>query len=59
VLNCELDYLTLDLIKESILFNCSARVEMGKTKYKAVGNQTEVGLINFLWDADIPVQNIM
>lgn len=32
---------------------------MGKTKYRAVGNKTEVGLINFLWDADIPVQNII
>jgi magnesium-transporting ATPase (P-type) len=32
---------------------------MGKTKYKVVGNRTECGLINFLWDADIPVQNMI
>lgn len=30
LLNCELHDFTLDLIKESILFNCSARVEMGQ-----------------------------
>lgn len=42
-------------IQESILYNCDARVEMAEAVYKAVGNGTEVGLLNFLQDADIPI----
>lgn len=55
LLHCELSNVTLDLIKESILFNCSARIEMDSTTYVPVGNATEVGLLKFLQDADIPV----
>lgn len=53
--NCELSKLTLDLIQESILFNCSARIEMGATTYDPVGNPTEIAFIKFLQDANIPV----
>lgn len=55
LLHCELSNITLELIKESILFNCSARIEMDATTYIPVGNPTEVGLLKFLQDADIPV----
>lgn len=55
LLHCELRSVTLELIKESILFNCSARIEMDATTYIPVGNPTEVGLLKFLQDADIPV----
>lgn len=55
LLHCELSNITLELIKESILFNCSARIEMDATTYVPVGNPTEVGLLKFLQDADIPV----
>lgn len=55
LLHCELSQITLELIKESILFNCSARIEMDATTYVPVGNATEVGLLKFLQDADIPV----
>lgn len=49
LMNCELDENMIELIKESILFNCDARIEMDdKAYYKAVGNGTEVALINFL-----------
>lgn len=37
------------------MFNCSARIEMDATTYVPVGNPTEVGLLKFLQDADIPV----
>lgn len=48
LLHCELSKTTIDLIKESILFNCSARIEMDATSYVPVGNATEVGLLKFL-----------
>lgn len=59
LLNCELSDLTLELIKESILFNCSARIEMDHSHYIPVGNATEVGLLKFLQNADIPVHVII
>jgi len=47
--NCELFDDLIELIKESILFNCEARIEMDdKAYYVPVGNATEVGLIKFL-----------
>lgn len=55
LLHCELSKTTIELIKESILFNCTARIEMDATTYVPVGNPTEVGLLKFLQDADIPV----
>ena len=55
LLHCELSDETLELIKESILFNCSARIEMDSTTYIPVGDTTEVGLLKFLQDADIPI----
>jgi len=55
LLHCELSDTTVEYIKESILFNCSARIEMDHSHYIPVGNATEVGLLKFLQDADIPV----
>ena len=55
LLNCNLKPETLMRIKESILYNCAARVEMGKALYTPVGSGTEVGLLKFLQDADIPI----
>lgn len=47
--NCELSDSTLELIKEGILFNCDARIEMDDFAYYVpVGNGTECGLIKFL-----------
>jgi len=42
-------------IKECILYNCEARIEMDATTYVPVGNGTEVGLLKLLQDADFPV----
>ena len=39
----------IDLIQESILYNCDARIEMDdQAYYVPVGNGTEVGLLKFL-----------
>ena len=58
--NCELDRTVIDLIIESILFNCEARIEMDEHAYYIpVGNGTEVGLIKFLQDAEVPVHEII
>lgn len=54
-LHCDLNPNTLEKIKAGILYNCEARVEMDSVNYVPVGNQTEVGLMKFLQDADIPV----
>lgn len=58
LLNCELESHMVELIKESILYNSEARIEMDdKAYYVPVGNGTEVGLIKFLQDAEIPVHD--
>lgn len=48
LLNCKLSGETLDLVKQSIMYNTEARVEMDETSYIPVGNQTEVSLLKFL-----------
>jgi Ca2+-transporting ATPase len=55
LLNCELTAETLERIKDGILYNCEARVEMDATTYVPVGNGTEVALLRFLQDAEVPV----
>ena len=55
LLNCELTKELLEKVTESILYNCNARIEMDTTTYVPVGNGTEVGLLQFLQDAEIPV----
>ena len=55
LLNCKLTDENLGLIKQSILYNTEARVEMDDTIYVPVGNATEVSLLKFLQDAEIPV----
>jgi hypothetical protein len=58
--NCELELEQIELIKENVLFNCDARIEMDEQAlYVPVGNGTEVGLIKFLQDAEIPVHEII
>jgi len=55
LMQCDLNENSLIRIQESILYNCDARVQMSGSVYKAVGDGTEVGLLNFLQDADIPI----
>jgi P-type E1-E2 ATPase len=54
-LNCELSQMALNLVQESILYNCDARVEMEHLTYEATGNATECAFLRFLQDAEIPV----
>jgi magnesium-transporting ATPase (P-type) len=50
----------IKLITESILYNSDARIEMDdKAFYVPVGNGTDVGMIKFLQDADVPVHDII
>jgi hypothetical protein len=46
--NCNLNPETIRRIKESILFNTDARVEMSGNQYTPVGNGTEVGFLKLL-----------
>lgn len=55
MMHCELSEDFVERIKESILYNCEARVEMDTTTYVPVGNSTEVALLKFLQDAEVPV----
>jgi Ca2+-transporting ATPase len=57
-LHCELDPQTIELVKDSIVYNSTAEVELGDTQYVATGNGTEVGLLRFLQDSDIPIQDL-
>lgn len=55
LLHCELTNETIERVKEGILYNCEARVEMDATTYIPVGSGTEVGFLRFLQDAEVPV----
>lgn len=55
ILNCELQQSTIKVLQEGILYNNSAYVQMGETKFVPVGDGTEVGLLKFLQNADIPI----
>ena len=59
LLNINLEKETLERIKEAILFNSQARIETDETFYVPVGNPTDVCMINFLQDADIPVHLVV
>ena len=53
--HCELNPETIELVKDSIIYNSSTLIEMSDTKFEPTGNGTEVGLLKFLQDADIPI----
>jgi magnesium-transporting ATPase (P-type) len=55
ILNCEVAPYNLEKLKESILFNTTARIETDETSYVANGSPIDTCMINFLQDADIPV----
>jgi P-type Ca2+ transporter type 2C len=58
--NCELFDEVIELIKESVLYNCEARIEMDDgAMYVPVGSGTETGFIQFLQDAEIPVHEMI
>ncbi len=50
-----------DLLLESVIFNCSARVEFDseEQKYITKGNCTECGLLHFLMDCQLPISDRM
>ena len=47
-MNCELSLDSINRIKDSILYNCEARVEMDSINYVPVGDGTEVAFLKFL-----------
>ena len=59
-LNCGLEPSTIDVIKECILWNSEARVEVDNhAYYQPVGNGTECALISFLQENDIQVNSFI
>ena len=59
-MNCELDNSIIEKIVESVVFNSQAHIEMTENSfYIPVGNGTEVSLIKWLQDAEIPVHEFM
>ena len=59
-MNCNLNPEAIELTKESILYNCDSRIEMGDNAlYEVVGNGTECGLINFLMYNNIAAQELI
>lgn len=60
LLNCHINEDILEKLKESIIFNSSAYIEMTDNSfYVPVGNGTEVSLIKWLQDAEIPAHEII
>lgn len=60
LMNCELDNTIIDKIIESIVYNSQAHIEMTDNSfYVPIGNGTEVSLIKWLQDAEIPVHDVM
>jgi len=60
VLNCAFSDTTVDFLKESILWNTEAHIEITDNSfYVPTGNGTEVSLIKWLQGAEIPVHKIM
>lgn len=50
----------VDLIQESIIYNCDSRIEMSaEARYEPTGNGTEVGMLRFLQQSDIPVHDLL
>mmetsp|Transcript_18407 Transcript_18407/g.28237 ORF Transcript_18407/g.28237 Transcript_18407/m.28237 type:complete len:222 (+) Transcript_18407:995-1660(+) len=54
-LNCELHPETVERVKDCIMYNSEAKVEMTATHYVPVGNGTDSCLLRFLQDADVPI----
>ena len=44
-----------ELLKDSIIYNCTATVEA----YEPVGNATEVGLLNYLAAKNMDISNLI
>lgn len=60
LMQCELDNSIIDKIIESIVYNSQAHIEMTDNSfYVPIGNGTEVSLIKWLQDAEIPVHEVM
>lgn len=58
--NCHIQDSIIQQLKESIVYNNSAYIEMTENSfYIPVGNGTEVSLLKWLQDADIPVHEII
>ena len=58
--NCVFDKDTVEILKESILWNTEAHIEINENSfYTPVGNGTECSLIRWLQDAEIDAQKFM
>jgi len=50
----------VELVKDCIIMNCDARIEMSSdAKYTPEGNGTEVGMLRFLQQNNIEVQDLL
>lgn len=57
--NCLLSEEIIAEVRESILYNCSALVEMGYTRYEPTGDGTEVALLKFLQNCGYPIHSLI
>jgi len=58
--HCQIMEQIVDLIKESVIFNSQAHIEMTENAfYEPVGNGTEVSMLKWLQKCEIPVHEIM
>ena len=60
LMNCQLDQHIIDKIKESVIYNSTAHIEMDENSfYVPKGNGTEVSLIRWLQGAEIAVHEVV
>ncbi len=56
---CNLNATLLQTLKDAIIYNCDARIEMSdEAMYVPQGNGTEVGMVKLLSDNEISVQEL-
>lgn len=58
--NSQLSDKVIDLIEDSILYNCDARIEINdQSRFEPVGNNTEVALLKLLQDCELKVHQLI
>jgi magnesium-transporting ATPase (P-type) len=57
---CGLNSNIINVISDCIIYNCDSRVEMSDDgKYVPAGNGTEVALLKFLQENNMPIQDLL
>lgn len=60
LLNCDFEEKFVDLIRDCIIYNCEARIEIDEeSRYRPVGSGTECGMLKMLQDCDMDLHKLI